>query len=76
METIAREMAEYKVEILVLLVTKWMGNEEIHKEEYTLYYSRENTQSRNGSAFIIHKQFREAVIKFKPVNGRIYMYHV
>lgn len=72
METVGREVAEYKLKVLELQRTRWKSNlGKIHKEENLVYYSGENTQVRNGPPFIINNQFRGAVTIFKLVNGRI-----
>lgn len=59
METIETKIVEYKFP--KFKETRWKGNGKVRKEEYSLYRSGENTD----------KQFRGAVIGFKPVNGRI-----
>lgn len=71
MEQIAREMKRYSVKILALQETRWKGEGMIDKEGYTLYYSGEDKQGRNGTAFMIDRKLKREVIQFKPVNGRL-----
>lgn len=71
LEETAREMRRYNVGILALQETRWRGTGRIDREHYTVYYSGEEKQGKNGTAFMIDKRYRGRVKKFKPINGRL-----
>lgn len=71
MEEVAKEMNKYKMEIIALQEIRWKEEGKIDKENYTMFYGGEPKQGRNGTGFMISKKFRDKVLKFKVINGRI-----
>lgn len=71
MNEIANEMTTNKIDIGAIQEIRWKGAGQIRKDSYTMYYSGEETQGRNGVGFIINNKLEKKVIEFKPINGRI-----
>lgn len=71
MTEVAREMKRYNIEILALQEIRWSGQGAVDKKEYTLYYSGNEKQGRNGTGFMISETVRGRVISFRAINGRL-----
>ena len=72
MEEIGRELIKHKYDITAIQETRWKGQGEIKKKEYTVYYSgTENRTGQKGTGFIITGKTRESILGFEPVNERI-----
>lgn len=70
-EEIGKEMQRYNVGILALQETRWKDEGIINRQKYSLLYAGEDKQGMNGTAFMLNNKFREKVMEFKKVNGRI-----
>ena len=71
MEEIGKVLEEYNIGILALQEIRWKGEGKLDREKYTLFYGGEDKQGSNGTGFMVNKKFREKVIEFKKINGRI-----
>ncbi|XP_050497677.1 craniofacial development protein 2-like [Diabrotica virgifera virgifera] len=71
MQEIALEMKKYQLEILAVQEIRWKKEGKIEKKNFSMYYSGENKQGTNGTAFMVNKKMREKLIQFKAVNERI-----
>lgn len=71
MHEVAREMQRYKVDVAAIQETRWKDEGQIDKGEYLILYSGEKKQGRNGVAFVVMGKYRNNVIDFKPIDGRL-----
>ena len=73
--SIAREMNNYKIEILGLSETRWLqaGETVLNTGEKILYsgHMDENEIHSEGVAFMLSKTAQKALLKWEPVNSRI-----
>ena len=70
-EEIGKQMKEYKIEILALQETRWKGEGQIDRNNYTLLYGGEDKQGKRGTGFMISKTFKERILEYRRINGRI-----
>ena len=71
MEEVAREMLRYKIDILALQEIRWKAEGRIDKNNYTFLYGGETKQGKNGTGFMIKKKFKERIMEYRRINGRI-----
>lgn len=71
MEEVSREMERYKIGILALQEVRWKNEGRIDKEKFSVLYAGEEKQGSNGTAFMINSKFRDKILEFRKINGRI-----
>lgn len=71
MNEVANEVMRYGVEVAAIQEMRWKGEGEIKKKKYTLLYSGEKNQGKNGIGFIVTSKIDGNIMTFKPINGRI-----
>ncbi|XP_046986182.1 craniofacial development protein 2-like [Schistocerca americana] len=70
-QTMVPEIKQYKLDLVVVQETGWLG-EGTHKEDgYTLFYGGCVDKHEFGTGFVIHNKAANSVKEFKAVNKRI-----
>jgi hypothetical protein len=65
-------MQNYKLELLAIQETRWLGQGIYDYKGYTIFYSGKSCGSHElGTAFIVSKKLRNNVIDFWPTKERI-----
>ena len=71
LDIVKAEMDRTNIEILGISELKWTGMGYFQTDDYTVYYSGNDTGRRNGVALILHKNIAKSVLGYTPVNDRI-----
>lgn len=71
MDEINEQRKIYNIDILALQEVRWKDRGIIERKEYSLFYSGEVKQGRNGTAFMVNKRLVTKVRDVQAVNGRI-----
>ena len=70
------EMKRLKIDILGISELHWAGSGYFNSDDYTVYYSGNESIRRNGVAFIANKKIATAVQGFSTINDRIISIHI
>ena len=68
-------MARVNVDILRISKLKWIGMGEFNSDDHYIYYCRKESLGRNGSAIIVNKRVRNAVLGCNLKNDRMISVH-
>lgn len=71
LEILEREITRCELNICGLSETHWRGNGHFLTEKHAIFFSGNDSTSRNGVAFIVPKQLKNCVIGYEPINDRI-----
>jgi hypothetical protein len=72
MQELAKEIEKTQIEILAPQETRWPGRGQIHKKDYTLYYS--GSKEKTGQAdpgFLLRKKIQNHIISYELHNERL-----
>lgn len=71
-KALPKQIRKYKLNIVAIQETKWLGNEIIDMGSYTILKSGKASGNREfGVAFIVDKTFKLLIIDFKPINEKL-----
>jgi exonuclease III len=77
LQSLLYEMQKYKLELLTIQETRWLGQGVHDYKEFTIFHSGDNDDSHElGTIFIVGKKLRNNVIDFWPINERICALHM
>ena len=62
LEVVKQEMAKVNVDILGIKELKWTGMGDFNSEDRYIYYSGQESFTRNGVAIIVNKRDQNAVL--------------
>ena len=71
LDIVKREMERIDVNLLGVSEMKWTGMGNFKSDNHEVYYCGQDTQRRNGVAFICTDEVRRCVMGFNPVSDRI-----
>ena len=71
LDIVKTEMKRPKIDILGISELHWAGSGYFNSDDYTVYYSGNESIRRNGVAFIANKKIATAVEGFSTINDRI-----
>ena len=72
LQSLLLEIQKYKIDLLAIQETRWMGKGVYDYKGYSIFYSgKENGAHEFGTAFIVSQNIKNSVIDFKPVDERI-----
>jgi hypothetical protein len=73
-KSIVKVQPKYKLELLAIQETRWLGQGIYDYKGYTIFYSGKSDGSHElGTTFIVSKKLRNNVIDFRTINERICM---
>ena len=55
-------MARVNIDILVISELKWTGMDECNSNDHSIYYSGQESLTRNGVAIVVKKRVQDAVL--------------
>lgn len=70
MNEVANEVIRYGIDVAALQELRRRGCGEIKQGRYTLFFSGESTQGRNGVGFVVNNKIVQNVLTFRAVSGR------
>jgi endonuclease/exonuclease/phosphatase family metal-dependent hydrolase len=65
------EMRRYKVDIMAIQETRWLGNETFDNRTHTILHSGNTRRHEFRVAFVIDQKVKNTIINFKPINERM-----
>ena len=68
---VKQEMAKVNIDILGIIVLKWMGMGEFNSDDHYTYYCRQESHRSNGVALIVNKRIWNAVLGCNLKNNRM-----
>lgn len=71
MQEIVDEIKRYGIDIAAIQETRWKGQGEISKNNFTLRYSGAEKQGQYGVGFIIMGKLKESIMEFNPISERM-----
>lgn len=71
LEVIKREMLRLHIDILGVSEINWIGNGFFYSDDFTVFYSGNDTIRRKGVAFIASKKIARCVESFRNISDRI-----
>ena len=71
LEVVKQEMAKVNVDILGIKELKWTGMGDFNSEDSYIYYSGQESFTRNGVAIIVNKRDQNAVLGCNLKNDRM-----
>ena len=71
MELVKQEIARVNIDILGISELKWTGMGEFNSDDHYIYYCGQEFLRRNGVAIMVHKRFRNAVLRCSLKNDRM-----
>ena len=71
LEVVKQEMARVNIDILGISVIKWTGMGEFNSDDHYIYYCGQESIRRNGTAIMVNKRVRNAVLGCNLKNDRM-----
>ena len=71
LEVFKQEMARVNVNILGISELKWTGMGEFNSDDHYIYYSGQESPTRNGVAIIVNERVQNAVLGCNLKNDRM-----
>ena len=71
LEVVKQEMARVNVDILGISKLKWTGIGEFNSDDHYIYYCGQESLRRNGTAIMVNKRVRDAVVGCNLKNDRM-----
>lgn len=65
------QLEKYKADITAIQEVRWLGKGIMEKRNYTIYYSCREKEHTLGTAFIVRKSLKHAVIGFEAISERM-----
>ena len=75
LEVVKQEMTRVKVNILGIYELKWTGMGEFNSDDHYIYYSRQESLRKYGTAIMVNKRVRNALLGCNLKNGRMISVH-
>ena len=75
LEVVKQEMARVNVDILGISKLKWTGMGEFNSDDHYIYYCGQESVRRNGTAIMVNKRVRNAVLGCNLKNDRMISVH-
>ena len=75
LEVVKQEMARENVDILGISKLKWTGMGEFNSDDHYIYYCGQESVRRNGTAIMVNKRVRNAVLGCNLKNDRMISVH-
>ena len=71
LEVVKQEIARVKFDILGISELKWTGKDEFNSGDHYIYYCGQESLRRNGTAIMVNKRVRNAVLGCNLKNNRM-----
>ena len=71
LEMVQQEMASVNIDILGISELKWTGMDECNSNDHYIYYSGQESLTRNGVAIIVNERVQNAVLGCNLKNDRM-----
>ena len=68
---VASELKAYKIDIVALQETRWIGDGVLKFDDYVFFYGGGSVRHEFGTGFMLHKNLEESIKKFEIVNERM-----
>lgn len=66
MQEFGAQLKKYRVDLAAIQETRWRIEGQIDHKDYTMLYSGDVKQGRNGMAFIVMNKWRSSILEYKP----------
>jgi exonuclease III len=69
--TVARELAEYKLDLVGVWEVRWDKEGPLRAREYTFFYGKEQENHQLGTGFFVHQRIESAIKRVEFVSDRM-----